>query len=104
MSENGWQPPSAAFMQACSTLEIQQVFTSDNHPKGNADTARGIRPLKEECIWLQEWSCPSTLIRALESWIVQYHEYDLPSALGYKPPRQFEREYYLSHGTQFTAA
>jgi hypothetical protein len=59
MSENGWQPPSAAFMQACSTLEIQQVFTSDNHPKGN---------------------------------------------LGYKPSRQFEREYYLSHGTQFTAA
>jgi hypothetical protein len=31
-------------------------------------------------------------------------EHYLHSALGYKPPRQFEREYYTSHGTQFTAA
>jgi putative transposase len=104
MSDNGCQPTSTRFMRTCGTLGIHQVFTSYNNPKGNADTERVIRTLKEECIWLQEWSCPFTLIRALESWIVQYNEYYLHSALGYKPPRQFEREYYLCLGTQFTAA
>jgi putative transposase len=104
MSDNGCQPTSAACMQACRTLEIHQVFTRDNNPQGHADTERVIRTLKEECIWLQEWSCPFPLIRALERWIVQYNEYYLHAALGDKPPRQFEREYYLSHGPQFTAA
>jgi putative transposase len=104
MSDNGCQPTSVAFMQACRSLEIHQVFTSYNNPTGHANTERVIRTRKEECIWLQEWNCPFTLIRALESGIVQYHEHDLHSALGYKPPRQFEREYHLSHGTQFTAA
>jgi putative transposase len=104
MSDNGGQPTSAACMQACSTLESPQVFTRDNNPKGKADTERVIRPRQEACIWRQEWSCPFTLIRALESWIVQDNEYDLHSALGDKPPRQFEREDYLSHGTPFTAA
>ena len=31
-------------------------------------------------------------------------EHYLHSALGYKPPRQFEQEYHTSHRTQFTAA
>jgi putative transposase len=49
MSDNGCQPPSIAFMEACSTMEIHQAFTSDNNPKGNADTERFMRTLKEEC-------------------------------------------------------
>jgi putative transposase len=104
MSDNGCQPTSLAFMEACRTLEIHQAFTSYNNPKGNADTERVIRTLKEECLWLQEWNCPFALIRALENWIMQYNEHYLHSALSYKSPRQFERAYHLSHGTQFTAA
>lgn len=104
MSDNGCQPTSTAFMRVCGTLEIQQAFTSDNNPKGNADTERVIRTLKEECLWLQEWTCPFILVSALEAGIADYNEHYLHSALGYKPPRQFEREYHLSHGTQFVAA
>jgi putative transposase len=104
MRDNGCQPTSVAFMQTCSALGIQQAFTSDNNPKGNADTERMMRTLKEECLWLTEWSRPAELIRALEAWIAYYNEHYLHSALGYKPPRQFERAYYLSHGTQFVAA
>ena len=104
MSDNGCQPTSVAFMQACSTLGIHQTFTSYNNPKGNADTERLMRTLKEECLWLQEWRSPFTLISALERWIDDYNEHYLHSALGYKPPRQFEREYHLSHGTPFVAA
>jgi putative transposase len=103
-SDHGCQPTSVAFMQACNTLGIHPGCTSDNHPKGNADTERVIRTLKEECLWRQEWNCPVALIRALENWIMQDNEHDLQSALSSKSPRQCEREYHLSHGTQFTAA
>jgi putative transposase len=61
MSDNGCQPTSTMFMQACATLEIHQTFTSYNNPKGNADTERFMRTLKEECLWLQEWTCPFAL-------------------------------------------
>jgi putative transposase len=104
MSDNGCQPTSVAFMQACSTLGIHQAFTSYNNPKGNADTERVMRTLKEECLWLKEWTCPLELTKALAAWIADYNEHYLHSALGYKPPRQFERDYHRSHGTQLPAA
>jgi putative transposase len=104
MSDNGCQPTSTAFMRACGSLGIQQAFTSYNNPKGNADTERAIRTLKEECLWLQEWTCPVTVANVLTTWIDDYNEHYLHSSLGYKPPKQYEREYYRSHGTQLPAA
>jgi putative transposase len=104
MSDNGSQPTSLAFMRVCATLGIHQAFTSYNNPKGNADTERVIRTLKEECLWLQEWTCPFELIRAVGRWITDYNEHYLHSALGYKTPSQFEREYYSSHSPPFIAA
>jgi putative transposase len=104
MSDNGCQPTSTAFMRACGLLGIQQAFTSYNNPKGNADTERVMRTLKEECLWLQEWTCSFILASVLKTWIDDYNEHYLHSALGYKPPRQFERDYHLSHGTQLPAA
>jgi putative transposase len=104
MSDNGCQPTSLAFMQACQMLGIHQVFTSYNNPKGNADTERMMRTLKEECLWLQEWTSPFALIRALEVWLTDYNTHYLHSSLGYQSPRQFERAYHLSHGTPFVAA
>ena len=74
MSDNGCQPTSIAFMAACSTLGVHQMFTSYNNPKGNADTERFMRTLKEECLWLQEWSCPFQLISRLASWIEEYSD------------------------------
>jgi putative transposase len=54
MSDNGSPPTSLSFMKACSNLDLQQVFTSYNNPKGDADTERGIRTMKEELFWLRE--------------------------------------------------
>jgi putative transposase len=104
MSDNGCQPASTAFMQACGLLGIHQAFTSYNNPTGNADTERVMRTLKEECLWLQEWTCPFALVSSLEAWFDYYNEQYLHSALGYKPPRQFERDYYASHSPPFVAA
>jgi putative transposase len=104
MSDHGCQPTAIAFIEACSTLGLQKTFTSDHNPKGNADTERMMRTLKEACLWLNEWTSPFELSRALETWITYYNEHDLHSSLGYKPPRQFELDYHRSHSSPFVAA
>jgi putative transposase len=104
MRDNGCQPTAAVLMRACATLEIHQAFTSDNNPKGNADTERFIRTLKEEGLWLREWTCPLELVTALEAWMITYNEQYLHSALGYKTPQQFERDHHISPGPPFLAA
>jgi len=57
------------FMKACSNLEVQQAFTSYNNPKGNADTERIIRTLKEELFWLREWKGEAEISEELEAMI-----------------------------------
>jgi putative transposase len=98
MHDHGCQPTSMAFMKVRNIIGIYQVSTSDNNPKGTAETERVMRTLKEKCLWLHEWTSPVTLAHALKKWIDDYHEHYLHAALGYKPPRPFEREYHGSHG------
>jgi transposase InsO family protein len=50
ISDNGSQPTSTAFMKDMSVLGIEQIFTSYDNPKGNADTERVMRTIKEELI------------------------------------------------------
>lgn len=104
MSDNGCQPTSISFMKACGTLDIHQAFTSYGNPKGNADTERFMRTMKEECLWLTEWTSYNELVKDLENWIEYYNGQYLHSALGYKPPRQFENEFHESHNTLLVAA
>lgn len=93
MSDNGSQPTSLNFMRTCRCLDIQQSYTSYNNPKGNADTERVFRTMKEELLWLREWRSPFELTDALGKWVEYYNNCYLHSALGYKSPNQFEEEY-----------
>jgi transposase InsO family protein len=102
MSDNGYQPTSVAFMKTCATLGTTQAFTSYNNPKGNADTERLMRPLKEELLWLREWTSSLELECALAAWVDWYNTSYLHSALGYRTPCQVEQQ--LSHSTQVVAA
>jgi len=104
MSDNGCQPTSISFMEACSTLDVKQAFTSYGNPKGNADTERFMRTMKEECLWLSEWTSYNELVKELDNWIEYYNGQYLHSTLGYKPPRQFENEFHESHDTLLVAA
>ena len=61
------------FMKECSALEIKQIFTCYNNPKGNADTERVIRTIKEDLIWIKEWKSPSQLEERLKAWIIKYN-------------------------------
>ena len=105
MSDNGCQPTSLAFMESCRTLGIQQAFTSYCNPKGNADTERVMRTLKEELFWLQEWKSPFVLENRFKEWVESdYNQLYPHSTLGFKPPARFEAEYFASHNPQFSAA
>ena len=104
MSDNGSQPTSLSFMKACSILEVQQAFTSYNNPKGNADTERMIRTMKEELFWLREWENERELGQELDKWVQYYNRNYLHSAHGYRTPVQKEREYYRNHRPCVNAA
>jgi hypothetical protein len=63
-----------------------------------------MRTLKEECLGLQEWTCPFAVITALEGGIASYNEHELHSALGYKTPRQLEQDDHTRHSAQCAVA
>ena len=104
MSDNGSQPTSISFMKVCSNLEVQQVFTSYNNPKGNADTERMIRTMKEELLWLREWDNERELSQELDKWVDYYNRNYLHSALRYRTPIQAEEEYCRNHDSHSKAA
>jgi transposase InsO family protein len=104
MSDNGSQPTSLSFMKACFNLEVEQVFTSYNNPKGNADTERMIRTIKEELFWLREWEGEAEIRKELDKWIDYYNRSYLHSSLGYSTPAQAEEEYFRKHASEPKAA
>ncbi len=66
---------------------IQQILTSFNNPKGNADTERFMRTIKEELIWLNEFRSFEEAKNAIGEWIVWYNAKYIHSSLGYMSPR-----------------
>lgn len=94
ISDNGSQPTSKSFMQEMKHLEIKQIFTSYNNPKGNADTERMMRTIKEEVVWLNEFTSLQDAIDTISSWIDQdYNKYYVHSKLGYISPLECESHY-----------
>lgn len=93
ISDNGCQPTSQRFMQECSVLNIKQIFTTWNNPKGNADTERVMRTIKEDLVWTNEWDSPLKFKDALNKWVKDYNE-DFPhQTLKYRTPKQFYEQF-----------
>ena len=95
VSDNGCQPTSEYFMRECRALGIQEIFTSFCNPKGNADTERMMRTMKEELVWSNDWQSYDELTVALGAWVTEYNTKYCHSALGYKPPAVFEKQQLL---------
>ncbi len=90
VSDHGSQPTSKRYMKEVAELGLAQVFCSYCNPKGNADTERVIRSIKEDLIWPREWSSLKELSDALKEWQKSYNE-DFPhSSLGYETPVGYE--------------
>lgn len=100
VSDNGCQPTSQRYMRECATLGIDQIFTSWSNPRGNADTERFMRTLKEDLTWCHDWDNPFSFQKALNQWIEKYNS-DYPhQALNYMTPKQFYLESATSGGSQ----
>jgi transposase InsO family protein len=93
VSDNGSQPTSRRYIETCKRLGIEQVFTSYNNPKGNADTERVIRTMKEGLVYLQEWRDPIALTKALVDWVAWYNGKRRHSTLGYRTPNEFAQKF-----------
>ena len=80
-------------MKTCSDLKIKQIFTTWNNPKGNADTERVIRTIKEDFVWVQDWNNPFQFQAGFEQWVHSYNT-DFPhQSLNYYTPQQFMNSY-----------
>lgn len=89
VTDNGCQPTSERFMKTCSELKIRQIFTSWNNPKGNADTERVMRTIKEDLVWPNDWENPFDFEGAFSAWINTYNT-DFPhQSLSHLTPAQF---------------
>lgn len=89
ISDNGSQPTSKKFMKVSATLGIQQAFTAYNNPKGNANTERWFRTLKEDCIWLNEWESFKQIESDIKRYIEFYNNEYPHSALQGMSPSEF---------------
>jgi putative transposase len=89
ISDNGCQPTSQRFMMSCALLGVKQIFTTWSNPKGNSDTERVMRTIKEDIVWPYEWDNPFDFEVALAAWINRYNT-DYPhQALDNLTPQQF---------------
>lgn len=89
ISDNGCQPTSERFMKSCSILGIKQIFTTWSNPKGNSDTERVMRTIKEDLVWPYDWDNPFDFEIALHRWIDDYNN-DFPhQSLNNQTPKQF---------------
>lgn len=104
VSDNGCQPTSQRFMKNCAILGIKQIFTTWSNPKGNSDTERVLRTLKEDLVWLHDWEDPFELEGAMAQWIDAYNT-DFPhQSLGNLTPKQYHEAFVLKEPTHLKSA
>ncbi len=94
ISDNGSQPTSVAFMTETAGLDINQIFCSYDNPRGNAETERVIRTIKEELLWLNEFGSFEEAESRIGAWIEEdYNRLYVHSALGYLSPEEFAQQW-----------
>jgi len=97
VSDNGSQPTSVAFMRDTAELGINQIFCSYDNPRGNADTERAIRTIKEEVLWLNDFGSFEEARATIGAWIGEdYNRLYVHSALGYRSPEEFRQRWVQS--------
>jgi transposase InsO family protein len=101
VSDNGSQPTSRRFIEYCAELRIQQIWASYENPKGNAETERHIRTLKEDLIWVKDFQSLPEAKTHIHEWIKWYNREYVHSALRYQSPEEFEKS--LSEGIKEVA-
>ncbi|MBP6909403.1 MAG: integrase core domain-containing protein [Candidatus Saccharicenans sp.] len=77
-------------MTETAGLDINQIFCSYDNPRGNAETERVIRTIKEELLWLPEFGSFEEAEARIAVWISgDYNRLYVHSVLVYLSPEEF---------------
>ncbi|MBH8609387.1 integrase core domain-containing protein [Thermoactinomyces sp. CICC 10521] len=90
-SDNGCQMTSRRYVKALQDAGIKQERTGYNNPDTDAYIERWFRTLKEETVWLQEYSSFLEAKKDIDRYIRFYNAERLHSALGYLSPKEFRQ-------------
>ena len=71
---------------------LRQEFTTPYTPEQNGIIERFFRTLKEECVWLHNFSDFTHAPREVMSWIHRYNSRRPHSALGYRSPADYRAQ------------
>lgn len=91
-SDRGVQYACRAYVAELKAAQARISMTAVGEPKQNAPTERWMRTVKEEEVDLQEYRTLAEAKQAIGRFIDEvYNEKRLHSALGYRPPSEFEQ-------------
>lgn len=104
VSDNGCQPMSKAYADYERALGLEHVFTCDCNPKGNADSKRVIRTVKEDLLWINDYRNLEELEERLRKWQHDYNHVFPHSSLENCTPMEYEERWHkgTDHSTQGT--
>lgn len=90
-SDRGVQYACRAYVQRLKEAEARISMAAVGAPKENAPTERWMRTVKDEEVDLEEYRCFREAKQAIGRFIEEvYNRKRLHSALGYRPPSEFE--------------
>lgn len=72
----------------CRAWRVDHTLAPVGRPTGNSVVERFIRTLKEEVVWLRDWTSLDELRRALAEWLPVYNERRPHQALGWQTPAE----------------
>lgn len=88
-TDNGCQMTSRRFIKSLLTCEITHQRTGYNNPDANAFIERWFKTLKQDEVWLKEYSDFNDARANIEAFIKFYNEERLHSAIKYMTPKAF---------------
>jgi len=99
-TDHGPQYTGADCDELCKRWNLDHTLAPVGRPTGNAVAERVIRTMKEECIWLRDWTSLAELQSALDAWRVVYNEQRPHQSLKWRTPSEVR----ASHGSLKLAA
>ena len=91
-SDRGKQYAAAAYVALLVKHQIRGSMSRTGNPYDNAQAERFMRPIKYDEVYLSDYQTLSEARASIRHFIEEvYNRKRLHSALGYKPPVEFER-------------
>lgn len=87
-TDHGPQYTGEDCRELCDRWNLDHTFAPVGRPTGNAVAERVIRTMKEECIWLQDWTSLAELQEALDRWRITYNEQRPHQSLKWHTPAE----------------